>query len=1202
MHPALLDGVFQLAGFVRGTKLADSWVPAACRESYFYQSDSDVLLQATRYVWAYASVVVANAKLLVVDFKIWATGPTHQDIQLISDIRGFHYRILEAQPQKSSLYEIHWSRAELNSKQITDGLIPSIAPLLVVVVELPGFESLPLKPLEVSGVSIKRYQLGQFSHGHVKDAANVVVAIPFFESAMDSSKDINAGNGWSISVMANLIKSFKFILESFSGQLLHVTVITGSSQAPHVNFTLCREAISGLVQTARLECSTQHRIHCIDIGADLHSLITFNSDVTPALVDQLYSGIRKMIDVNTQAFRCSCGTWNMPLLRLSQTASERIGTLSQSKYANQTALITGGLGGLGLLTAETIAKTGVSCIVLASRSGTIKYAGQGLEELLQALQEGEAGVRVEVERCDTADEEDVAALLCRIRKNHGPLRIVVHAAGVLSDSMLANQNADTIQHVWGPKADGAWFLHKHTLGDDLSAFMLYSSIASLFGNIGQVNYSAANAYLDGLARWRVAQGLPAVSVQWPAVSGVGMAAAMDERVQITNNMSIDGPMVRRLMSQLMCTMALAEPVQVVLPRGLLEPGSLPPCLTSLLNAVTTQPETTLDSKKRAMKASQSSLSNVSSAVTARWIGKSAVTLHTEVQSMVVTIVVGLLGCAPEDLNADEPLMEAGLDSLAVTQLVRELAISFELNLSPTLLFDHPTINALTSYLCGTVSTSDDTRSSYGEQVATTSHLGHSALLTTTTSNKHEVAIVGMSCRFPGGIEGPAMFWDALKAGTNCITKVPLSRWDVDALVSSDATITRDVGQRIQWGGFIEDLELFDAGFFRISPAEASAMDPQQRLLLEYACLAFEDAGCPKGSLEGQNVGVFVGMTASDLASEDSVSSRGVYAANGSAISAAVGRISYHFGLQGPCTAYDTACSSALVALHAAVRYLQVGDCDIALCAAVSSMLSSHTSVATAAANMTSPTGRCHTFDESADGYARSEGCGAVLLKRLQDALTDVDHIYAVVNGVGVAQDGRSASLTAPNGKAQEKLLQSTLRDSGLTGGDVDYIEAHGTGTALGDPIEMGALNAVMNIGCRGKPNPLTVGAAKACVGHLEPAAGIVGLIKAVLLLQVGQAPGNPELRSLNSKLCTIDINGSVSIPVTMAPLSMTRVGINSFGYAGTIAHTVLRQLEGVFSRTQTECQHRLQFKNRRPFPWKPKEGRSRGFRSKIQFK
>ena len=350
------------------------------------------------------------------------------------------------------------------------------------------------------------------------------------------------------------------------------------------------------------------------------------------------------------------------------------------------------------------------------------------------------------------------------------------------------------------------------------------------------------------------------------------------------------------------------------------------------------------------------------------------------------------------------------------------------------------------------------------------------------------------------------------------------------------------------------------------------------------------------------MGVFVGMTASDLASEDSVSSRGVYAANGSAISAAVGRISYHFGLQGPCTAYDTACSSALVALHAAVRYLQVGDCDIALCAAVSTMLSSHTSVATAAANMTSPTGRCHTFDESADGYARSEGCGAVLLKRLQDALTDVDHIYAVVNGVGVAQDGRSASLTAPNGKAQEKLLQSTLRDSGLTGGDVDYIEAHGTGTALGDPIEMGALNAVMNIGCRGKPNPLTVGAAKACVGHLEPAAGIVGLIKAVLLLQVGQAPGNPELRSLNSKLCTIDINGSVSIPVTMAPLSMTRVGINSFGYAGTIAHTVLRQLEGVFSRTQTECQHRLQFKNRRPFPWKPKEGRSRGFRSKIQFK
>jgi acyl transferase domain-containing protein len=379
------------------------------------------------------------------------------------------------------------------------------------------------------------------------------------------------------------------------------------------------------------------------------------------------------------------------------------------------------------------------------------------------------------------------------------------------------------------------------------------------------------------------------------------------------------------------------------------------------------------------------------------------------------------------------------------------------------------------------------------------------------------------------------------------------------------------------------------------------MDPQQRLLLEYACLAFEDAGCPKGSLEGQNVGVFVGMTASDSTGLPA-SSKGVYAANGSAISAAVGRISFHFGLQGPCAAYDTACSSSLVALHASVRCLQHLDCDIALCAAVATMTTPFTTLAFAEAGMTSPTGRCHTFDESADGYARSEGCGAVVLKRLQDALADSDHIHAVVSGVGVAQDGTSASLMAPNGRAQEKLLQATLRDSGLAGGSVDYIEAHGTGTALGDPIEVGALNAVMNEG-QARGSPLTIGAAKACMGHLEPAAGMVGLLKAVLVLQNGVVPCNPELRSLNQSLCDFQNDVAVSYPVTTAPSTIAHAGVSSFGYAGTIAHTMLhRSLEGAFLRSCLGPQYRLQFLNRRSFPWSLKSGNSRGINSKLRFK
>jgi acyl transferase domain-containing protein len=300
---------------------------------------------------------------------------------------------------------------------------------------------------------------------------------------------------------------------------------------------------------------------------------------------------------------------------------------------------------------------------------------------------------------------------------------------------------------------------------------------------------------------------------------------------------------------------------------------------------------------------------------------------------------------------------------------------------------------------------------------------------------------------------------------------------------------------MMWGGFMEDLELFDASFFKISAAEASAMDPQQRLLLEYSYLAFHDAGYSKEVLQGQDAGVFVGISGTDaqeLAGNRSNADVSVYSANGTTHSTAAGRLSFVFGLQGPCAAYDTACSSALVALHAAVRSLQHEECDLAVATGVSVMLTATASKSIATAGMTSSSGRCHTFDEGADGYCRSEGCGAVVLKRMGDALADQDRIHAVVRGVGVAQDGTSASLTAPNGQAQEKLLHAALRDAGLASHELDYLETHGTGTALGDPIEMNALKAVMGEG-RSDEHPLVMGGVKANIGHLEPAAGIAGL-------------------------------------------------------------------------------------------------------------
>jgi acyl transferase domain-containing protein len=483
--------------------------------------------------------------------------------------------------------------------------------------------------------------------------------------------------------------------------------------------------------------------------------------------------------------------------------------------------------------------------------------------------------------------------------------------------------------------------------------------------------------------------------------------------------------------------------------------------------------------------------------------------------------------------------------------------TFQTELRSTVVFNHPTVERLSRYIQDTI---------MGSAAAPAAYL--QGLSTQNNRSNCDVAVVGMSCRFPGGIEGPAMFWDVIKNGQSVVGKVPFSRWDVDAIAAADPTLGKDVAQRMSYGGFVEDLELFDASFFRISAAEASAMDPQQRLLLEYAYLAFHDAGYTKESLQGGNVGVFVGIQGIDAAEITFKTESGVdfYSANGSSHSMAAGRVSYVFGLHGPSAAYDTACSSALVAFHAAVRSLQCGDCDVALVAGVNAMLTPTGSKHSAVAGMTSATGRCHTFDASADGYVRGEGCGVVVLQRMADAQAEGRPLHATVSGVGVASDGKSASLTAPNGRAQEQLIRGCLQDASMEASQVDYLEAHGTGTPLGDPIEISAVATVM--GNRALSNPLLIGSVKANIGHLEPAAGLSGLIKAVLVLQHEQAPPNAELKTLNPKIEEIVTGLALQFPTEleslrersgMAPEQALVAGVSSFGYAGTIAHALISQ-------------------------------------------
>jgi acyl transferase domain-containing protein len=377
----------------------------------------------------------------------------------------------------------------------------------------------------------------------------------------------------------------------------------------------------------------------------------------------------------------------------------------------------------------------------------------------------------------------------------------------------------------------------------------------------------------------------------------------------------------------------------------------------------------------------------------------------------------------------------------------------------------------------------------------------------------------MSCRLPGGIESPWQFWEAIIAGECKVSQVPYARWDSD-FVQNENSNQEEIQRRMRWGGFIRDLDLFDPEFFNISIAEARLMDPQQKLLLESAYIAFRDAGYTKEQLKGLNAGVFIGIETNDATQNLLRSMKSdtldVFSLTGQSHATATGRISFIFGLQGPSVAMNSACSSTMSAFHSAIRSLQSGDCDVAIVLGVNIIICPIGVVSCAAAGLTSPTGMCHTFDDSADGYVRSEGVGAIVLKRIENAKSDNDAIYAEILGTGLAQDGMRASLTAPNGKSQELLLRKALKDAGIFGNNVDYIEAHGTGTKLGDPIELSAISAVMR--SPEDSNPLVIGSAKANLGHMEAASSIGGIIKCILTLMHETVTPNIGLRKLNSHI------------------------------------------------------------------------------------
>ncbi|SEF35422.1 Acyl transferase domain-containing protein, partial [Variovorax sp. NFACC28] len=492
-----------------------------------------------------------------------------------------------------------------------------------------------------------------------------------------------------------------------------------------------------------------------------------------------------------------------------------------------------------------------------------------------------------------------------------------------------------------------------------------------------------------------------------------------------------------------------------------------------------------------------------------------------------------------------PLMEMGLGSLELLELRRLLGNCMSESLPSTFLFSYGTPAAIVEYFAGQVESSPPASSPLP-----TSRAGQEAEPLREASPPEEtaesaVAIVGMACRMPGGGRTPELFWQRLVEGRDAIGTVPADR------------------PPLRWqGAFVDDVNCFDAAFFRISPREAQLLDPQQRLLLEVAWETLESAAIAPAALRGKRIGSFVGIMGNDyeslIVSQGSDADINAQFATGNACSVATGRLAYFFDWQGPAISVDTACSSSLVAVHTACRSLLGGECDAALAAGVNLLLDEKRFIAFENAGMLSPDGRCKTFDASANGYVRGEGCGAVLLKRLADAQADGDRILAVIRGSAINQDGSSSGLTAPNQRAQQAVIETALARSGLAPHEISYLEAHGTGTKLGDPIEVQAASQALCEG-RAKDAPLLIGSAKSVIGHLEAAAGIAGLIKTVQAIEHGVIPPQLHFAKPNPHIPWDRLPVQVVGRSQAWPVGPKRAGISSFGFSGTNAHVIVEE-------------------------------------------
>ncbi|MFJ6851027.1 SDR family NAD(P)-dependent oxidoreductase [Streptomyces sp. NPDC091271] len=828
-----------------------------------------------------------------------------------------------------------------------------------------------------------------------------------------------------------------------------------------------------------------------------------------------------------------------------------------------TYVVTGGLGGLGLIFARDLLRSVQNTTVLLSGRSALDSSRR---QLLESLYRPRA--RVEYSRLDVADPDGVEAYLAGVRREHGAIHGIIHSAGVLRDGFVAHKSAEELREVLAPKTAGTLNLDAATKDDVLDFFALFSSTAGVTGNVGQCDYAAANAFLDAFAHHRgglVAQGLRSgrsLSLNWPLWAEGGMPVdteteqALREQTGMHALRTASGIRVfHESLGSEHCQVMAVE-------------GDVPRIRRTLIG--------------------QSAASTGSAPVTApasalpEGIGEEA--LRDRIVSRLRQLLSGVIGLPVGKIDAQMPLADYGIDSIVVTRLNRKLAAVFP-DLPRTLLYEFNSLDALAAYFLrvhrqgclewsGTAAPRQDAAAPQPAPTHPAERQAPAAAPSTSAPTEDAIAVIGMSGRFPQA-RNLREFWENLAAGRDCVTEIPEGRWPLEGFYHPDRDEAVAAGLSYsKWGGFLDGFAEFDPLFFAISPQEAMSMDPQERLFLQESWNALEDAGYTRQRLADahrRKVGVFAGVskTGFDLYGPE-LWKRNEKLHPLTSFASVANRVSYLLDLTGPSLPVDTLCSSSLSAVHEAMQHLRRGECDLAVAGGVNLYLHPSNYALMSGKRMLSEDGRCRSFGAGGNGFVPGEGVAVVLLKRLSDAERDNDTIRAVLRGSSINHGGRTNGYTVPSPVAQAEVVREALAGAGVSAGEVSFVEAHGTGTELGDPIEIDGLTQAF-ASDPGSGQHCAIGSLKSNIGHLEAAAGIAGLLKVILQMQHGQIAASLHAQESNPN---IDF-GRTSFRLQRETAPWTRpavrggdgrttegdriAGVSSFGAGGSNAHVVVAE-------------------------------------------